>query len=228
MTQNVDEGLSCLMDDELSRDERALLLARMQTDPALRQKWVRLNLARAGLQRHTPPVFDANFADRVMAALPDHELASSAKAERANTVVHVDFRRWLKPLGGFAIAASVAALAVMVAQPSMQKNTPDSLVQTSAGTLHPGSLAGYGNGGGPVMNVAMGTAGARTGASLPLQLLQTTKPQPTVVIVHDWAQLPADIQGRLNGYFISHGASSGGANPALLPRARLVGFEEAR
>lgn len=108
-----DETLSSFLDGECSPDELDRLLEALARDPALKQRFSRLSLARevqagARLERA-----DLGFADRVMAQL-EREPAEPAKVVSLRTAR----RAWAwQPLVGLAAAAGVAAVAVLVLTP---------------------------------------------------------------------------------------------------------------
>ncbi|HET7360202.1 MAG TPA: RseA family anti-sigma factor [Rhodanobacteraceae bacterium] len=97
------ENLSALVDGELQREQIRFLLRRMDHDAGLRAAWHRYHLMGDGLRREMPLLADAHFADGVLAAI-----GGAAVSAR---------RRWLQWSAGGAIAAGVAAVALMVAQP---------------------------------------------------------------------------------------------------------------
>lgn len=107
----IDESLSALLDGECSPEELDQLLTRMDRDPALRERFGKMVLAqhvrRDVLARRSVP---ADFADRVMAALP----------ERPDPVVVPWPRRipW-PPAAGLAAAAALGAVAVLALKPDV-------------------------------------------------------------------------------------------------------------
>src|SRR6185312_1042675 len=105
----VGEQLSALMDGELPRDELRFLLRRIDAEPALTQRWSRYQIARAALRRQGGVQLRADFADVLMQRLA-HEAVPAAR--RGGRVL-----RWL---GGGAIAASVAMLALVATRPTLQ------------------------------------------------------------------------------------------------------------
>jgi anti-sigma factor RsiW len=90
------EQLSAWMDGELSAEEARFLERRLQNDPALRDKWERMQLASSCLRGQVVLPMPA-LAGRVAAALE----TAPPQARTAR-----------RPLLGWAIAASVAALAI--------------------------------------------------------------------------------------------------------------------
>jgi len=141
MSERLHEQLSALLDGELPAGEAELLLARLQRDPGLRATLSRYTLAGdairvASLQAaaQVEPVASTGFAARISAAI-EAEAQQQASvlagmnvlpAAPAEAVARLpapglkgrarrgSLRRWLQPLGGVAVAAGVAGLALMV------------------------------------------------------------------------------------------------------------------
>ncbi len=119
------EQLSALVDDELTENEQGLLLRRLADDVSLQQQWSRYHLISDTLrgQCNDPKLC---LSDSVMAQI-DAECetysaeASSASLEPAHlsqdqkrTPIRRSTRlRFLKPIAGLGIAASVATVAVL-------------------------------------------------------------------------------------------------------------------
>lgn len=108
MNQDTAENLSAGIDGELSKEQLRFLLRRLDHDASLRQTWARYHIARDGLRRQLPPMAPAGFVDRVM-------LAVGQESRPASTVRR---NHWLRWSTGGAIAASVAAAALMIGQPT--------------------------------------------------------------------------------------------------------------
>ncbi|OOG56272.1 sigma-E factor negative regulatory protein [Rhodanobacter sp. C03] len=109
MNQDVRETLSTGIDGELSKEQLRFLLRRIDHDAALQQVWTRYHLARDGLRRQLPSMATAGFADRVMLAIEQESVPVAAATRR---------HHWLRWSAGGAIAASVAAAALMITQPT--------------------------------------------------------------------------------------------------------------
>jgi sigma-E factor negative regulatory protein RseA len=98
----VREQLSAWLDGELPEAEARFLLRRLEHDAGLRQAWARMQLA-AGCMRNQPlRLMDTALSARIVAAL-DAEAPATALAARRGRTWH------------WAVAASVAALAVLLA-----------------------------------------------------------------------------------------------------------------
>ena len=121
---NVPESLSAGIDGELPKEQLRFLLRRLDHDPALQQTWTRYHVARDSLRRELPPMATAGFAERVMLAIGDE--SSPAVASRRS--------HWLRWSTGGAIAASVAAAALMIGQPTgdAERMTASTVQQGSA------------------------------------------------------------------------------------------------
>lgn len=101
------EALSAGVDGELSPHELRFLLRRLDHDVALEQTWSRYHLVRDSLRGRLPPLASADFAARTGAAIEREALPAAATRGRG----------WLRWSAGGAIAASVAAVTLMLGQP---------------------------------------------------------------------------------------------------------------
>ncbi len=107
------EDVSAMIDDELGQDSQHLIDDLLKT-PSLQQRWRNYHLIRDSLQQQLPEKLDTTLAAQIAAKIEaePHILAPVKKVQRA----------YLKPLAGLAIAASVAALAIVVIQPAQEGN----------------------------------------------------------------------------------------------------------
>lgn len=104
MTDKLLEQVSVLADDELNAGEAELLLARMERDPALRDAWERYFLVGEAMRGSLPEARFRDLASGVAEAI-------AGDAVSAPSPVH-GLREFLRPVAGFAVAASVAVIAV--------------------------------------------------------------------------------------------------------------------
>jgi sigma-E factor negative regulatory protein RseA len=111
MSDSVKEQLSAYLDGELADAELELLAKRLGRDTELRQSLGRYALITESLRGERPTAASRNFAGNVMSAL-DNEPAVT----RSRFGVSPALARRLRPVAGFAVAASVAALAVISVQ----------------------------------------------------------------------------------------------------------------
>lgn len=146
MSEDIKEQLSALMDGELSRDERAFLLRRLDHDAELKATWARYHLARDVLTHRPGASPTIDLTDRIMGALAAEDAAPRAAASKS--------QRW-RPWIGAALAASVAMMAVISITPRSGLDDAPTLADAPAprvslpagvpGPIAP-SLNGMGNG----------------------------------------------------------------------------------
>jgi len=129
MNEHECEQISALMDGELERDASRVIQLLTGGPSEYRQTWWRFHLIRECLSGHLARSVDAAFADRVMSAIRD-EPAIVAPGRTLN--------RFLKPAMGFAIAASVAAVAILGLRQA-GVGTPTS-IQTATVAVQPQEL----------------------------------------------------------------------------------------
>jgi sigma-E factor negative regulatory protein RseA len=98
------ENLSSLMDGEVSQEAGRFLVRRLGADKGLGLTWARYHMVRDCLRHQDDVMLQQDLSKRVRRALSD-EPAVQAKTTSSP--------RWLKPVAGFAAAASVAFVAVL-------------------------------------------------------------------------------------------------------------------
>lgn len=108
-SRDIAESLSAGIDGELRVEQWRFLLRRLDHDPVLQESWSRYHVARDALRRQLTPLASAGFAARVSLAI-EQEAGAVAPSQRRH--------HWLRWTAGGAIAASVAAVALMVSQPA--------------------------------------------------------------------------------------------------------------
>lgn len=115
MSDERDSQLSAMFDGELSKAECELLARRLGRDTALRAQWQRYALISAALQAEPGMRLDLQVAHRVSAALAaEPVLAEEGAADPARLPARgAPAHRWMRPLAGVAVAASVAALSIL-------------------------------------------------------------------------------------------------------------------
>ncbi len=100
MTESNREHLSSLMDGELDDKAQGFLLRRLSSDPDMSATWRRYHLVRACLHKEFEHA--ADLADRVGQALDSEPSMEGGQR-----------MRWLRPVVGGAMAASVALIAIV-------------------------------------------------------------------------------------------------------------------
>lgn len=125
MTQKLREQISALADHELPEGEHELLLRRFAVEKSLRLHWERYHLIGCALRKELPAVDTRGFADRVMAVLSDEPLPAAPPARLMDKL--------LRGAAGFAIAASVAVVAIVGLKHGGHTGAaPSEIVPTSA------------------------------------------------------------------------------------------------
>jgi sigma-E factor negative regulatory protein RseA len=107
MADKTGEQLSALVDGECEISEQQWMLRRLSSDNDLKARWQRYHLISDAVKNNLPSAVDARFADRIgeviNAAPPPSQVGGSGS----------DGFPWFKPVTGFALAASVAAMGVL-------------------------------------------------------------------------------------------------------------------
>jgi sigma-E factor negative regulatory protein RseA len=127
MSDSLNEQVSACVDGENDPSETALLLRRLSLDDGLRSRWARYHLISDALKNNLPDRPTLTLADRI------HE----AVAQEATPQPRFSAVRLLKPAAGFAIAASVAALAVFAVRSVPTATAPAQTAQIASATAAP-------------------------------------------------------------------------------------------
>lgn len=110
--------LSAMVDDELEDMEGDLVLRRLSRDSDARDRWERYHLISDVMQGHVPAALDTGFAARIGRAIEAEPLPQPAVRP---------LPAWYKPVTGFALAASVALMALF----GLKLNQTDTLQPTA-------------------------------------------------------------------------------------------------
>jgi sigma-E factor negative regulatory protein RseA len=103
------ESISAMVDNEAQQLELQRVLKAAESDSAIREQWHRYQLVSGLLKRHDQKVsLGTELADQVRTAV-----AYEAPLRAVRSTVKL---QWWKPLGGFAIAASVTMMMVLGVQ----------------------------------------------------------------------------------------------------------------
>jgi sigma-E factor negative regulatory protein RseA len=134
MNNELNEKISALMDDELHLDANDALLGDAKSQ-VFRDAWSRQHLIRDTMQNELSSAIDEGFSARISELIDKEKPLSAVVVEGNFAAKPKKQRQWLKPLGGFALAASVAALSV-VGLRSMQ-SPPSTSTAEQIATLAP-------------------------------------------------------------------------------------------
>jgi sigma-E factor negative regulatory protein RseA len=119
------EHLSSLMDGELSRETGLFMARRLSSDGELCGTWKRYHMIRDCIRRQGGLFTFADLSSGIRDAL-DRDTTRRAESRAA--------RRWLKPVAGLAIAASVALVAIIAIGPGPQ--TPELIGDVAGDTAN--------------------------------------------------------------------------------------------
>lgn len=108
MSDKSNQQISNLMDGELELNASQFLLKRMASDKSLSKTWESYHLIKSCLQKESQEPLLIDVASQVCAKLGLQHDETVVKQPVVN--------RWLKPLMGLSIAASVAFMSVMMIQ----------------------------------------------------------------------------------------------------------------
>ncbi len=119
------EHLSSLMDGELSRETGLFMTRRLSSDEALCETWERYHLIRDCIRQPGSKQIVTGLCVKISASL---------EAEDAPVLSTWQKNRWLKPVSGLAIAASVAMMAIVITapQPDVVPGAAETAVSTAA------------------------------------------------------------------------------------------------
>ncbi len=128
MSDKSNQQISNLMDGELEFNASKFLLKRMAADESLSKTWENYHLIKSCLQKkpHEPLVVD--IASKVSQKLQGQNITVGKIEPKLN--------RWLKPVLGVGIAASVAFLSVFMLQ-NQQVNTPTATILANNAVPNP-------------------------------------------------------------------------------------------
>lgn len=111
MTEEINDQISAFVDDELSEQQCAFLVRRFDHDPAVRNKALRYTVIGSALRNELLQPDPAVLRRRIGVAIDGAPRQAPAVRVTPNRVVGAS--RWLRPVLGAGIAASVALGAIL-------------------------------------------------------------------------------------------------------------------
>jgi len=131
MTTDSKEHLSQLMDGEIGGETGRFVLRRLEASSELRETWTRYHLIRDCMRYQ-----DRAFAGVKLSMRVNEAIALSA--ERLNGASQQSARhRWIRPISGLAVAATVALMAVIAVAPNLEDSDGLGAEQASVETITP-------------------------------------------------------------------------------------------
>lgn len=190
------EKISALMDGELDGPEMHEAIRRMRGDAGKQRCWEDFHLIGDALRKNLPLHFDPEFSSRISQTISQEDIPATPIQIDQPSSHHNNIKR---PLAGFAMAASVAAVAylgfAMIAlddpsAPRLASNAPTAPLSSSVATFSP---------------------------TVPVQGLQTVQGSR-------WNVAQPAIESKLNTYLYSHRniSSAVSMNGRFLPHTRII------
>lgn len=214
MTNSSDERISALMDGELDESTRRVATDELLKKDKARNTWARYHLISDTLRQNLPAGIDRQFSSRVMAALDDEPTVLAPSVPQASPLT--------RRLAGFAVAASVAAVAVMGVQFMYQQDdaqTPAGPMAQAPKTLPPGNKLSPNA-------LSTNQALARAQIQQNIQTVTQTMSPTTINPPHAQQQtspLAQRFHPNLNRYLVDHNQQAARlAVQGAMPYARIV------
>lgn len=113
MNEELDSQLSAMFDDELPAPECELLARRLARDEVMKSRWGRYAAIGAAIRSESSLRLDTKLANRVSAAIAAEPPLVADPVVSGGDFATSKVRRWLQPVAGVALAASVAAVAIL-------------------------------------------------------------------------------------------------------------------
>jgi len=125
MSKKSNEMLSAFIDEETVAFESRLCVKELLSNDSHRSRWERYHIIRDVLHRNLPEVIGRDFSHAVMQQIQENEAPVPNRASSFNRY------RFLKPLGGLAIAASVAALTILAVRPFLSSDPAKTVLEVA-------------------------------------------------------------------------------------------------
>jgi sigma-E factor negative regulatory protein RseA len=113
MTDDINERISALLDNELESNLTSTTLTQLQGDEALRNKWDRYHLIGDAMRGEAVRLSAESIADRVRTQIDNEPPNAAYEKPIPLAGRRSSFPRWSRTAGGALLAASVAAITVV-------------------------------------------------------------------------------------------------------------------
>lgn len=208
-----DEMISRLMDGELDGPERERLIQELKTDTQSRHRLERYQLISDTIKQHLPDIYRHDLSQRVSRAVAAEESYQMVPRKEPSQIT------WR--VTGFALAASLAAVAVIGVQWSQPEQSllgPQHQASAPADMLPPGQAVSQRVAAGRMNDIRLVAEG------------ETVAPAGRSAPVAGAGQVGADPvagRARLTEYLINHNeyASAISVREGLMPHVRVVGYD---
>jgi len=210
MTTQQDEQFSALVDGELDNTNSDIMLNRLRDDEPSRQRWYRYHLISDTLRAKLPEHIDPHFSQTIMAAIADEPAILALKhASSRSTGPTIKHR-----MAGFAIAASVAVVAVVGVRNLNEPEMPAQVAQMPSSS----EFVRLPNQQPQIAQMAPQVVPQQMVTGTPAMNVSST--QTTLVPVDN---TKAEFDPRLHQYIVNHNQHiSGGQFQTIMPYVRIV------
>lgn len=195
MADNLEEKISVLVDGEMPREEIDGLMDGLKHDKTSQMCWRHYHLISDALKNNLPDELPEDFVNRISLALESEPLLSTPPRRT------FDYQSFIRPTIGFALAASVAAVAFL----GLGWNTQQTGMEQ-------------------MPTLASNNSPASSGITT-----VSTQPVVSYTTVHgrQWDVEQPELASKLNDYLINHDQYSAvdGMHNSVLPQVRIVGYE---
>jgi len=214
MAVSLTEHLSALLDNEAGSFEQRRVLDELGSNEDLRQKLSSYALI-GEMMRTTEATATANsdFLAGIHSQIDAEDDYHQVKLEDKQSASANDdnYSSWLKPVGGFALAASVAAVAFFGFQ-GFQQDDPNAIgagMTTAENTATP-------------VHADKGLSEEKMAKATVISASQSAPPIDTTVAVNDYQQADARTRMLLKRYVDSHMQYA--SSSALVPSVRVIAY----
>ncbi|KAF0193246.1 MAG: sigma-E factor negative regulatory protein RseA [Gammaproteobacteria bacterium] len=219
MNDHPEEMISIMLDSELDAAETEKVISALGSNPRYRYRLERYQLISDTIKHQLPDLLNHNLALRVTQAIADEQVHST-NVRQLSEPLHSGWR-----VTGFALAASLAAMAVIGVQWYQPDSslTPEQLASATAPVMAPatvefGTLPSISTTADSVQLVSAGQSVVRS----PEVLAQVASGDAA-----QWKVLRATSRPRLTEYLINHNEYSSivPVRDGLMPQVRIVGYD---
>ncbi len=205
MSEKFRENMSALVDGELESRSVSQTIDTLLESDQFKLHWSRYHMVRDVLRHKAYPDAGAELCERVRSCLADEPLHLPERRRLTQR-----WRATLKPVAGFALAASVAVVAVLaVRDQGALPGQPQRIAAPAPPLTTPSPL--------------LAESTSRTMSALP-RLAQAENSSGGLKRLQ-WNISEPAVANRLNGYLVNHSEYLGGAMKGMHPYARIVGYD---
>lgn len=217
MMKNSAEEVSMLMDDEVDEHSRVRIIHKLKDDANMKSCWERYHLISEALRNNLPEIIDPDLANRISTIIDNdpHQDSRHQSMQHKQEIT----RRPNKMVAGFALAASLAAIAIVgLLQISDQNDLPGQQLATTRQEvsvipeIQPASV---------VQDNTVVQDNAVAALNLP-----ALSSQPVDLQIKQMGTTSQTVDADLYDYLIHHNeyAATMPVQGGMMPYARMVGY----